>query len=445
MLHYSVRISFSSALAVMLLPMLAVAQTPISKRLSAVGENIAPLVRSANDYDDEAYSELLDNGSIFERTRSEYDPVTIRQGSYIFAPAIDFSTEYNDNIFYSDADEESDLLFSMEPGIVITSDFERHALNFQAAGDFGVYADNTEQNFSDYVIGVDGQYDFNEEFYFTSQAGHQHLHEDRSAPNSQTGSNDTQTEFDLSNVGVALVKNDGLINVRFGLDYLKWDYDDTRLINNDDRDRDEYIESLRLGYDLTDSSDVYVEGVLNQRDYDNTFDDNNLQRSSDGYVISVGANYAVPSVLQTGAYVGFASQDYDDPSFDTVNDVVYGATALWNMTSITSLLGDFTRTLRDSVNPGTSAYVESRYLLRLEHELLRNLLLNVEGEYRDNRFEGSNNDREDDLYAAGFGAEYFVSRDAKLALDYTFRARDSNAAGVDFSQNSLLATVGLRF
>lgn len=72
-----------------------------------------------------------------------------------------------------------------------------------------------------------------------------------------------------------------------------FDYDDTKTasgtLDNQDRNRTEYRESLRLGYEIIPNYEAFVRGELNQREYDRTTDNGGsqlLDMSADGRYVA---------------------------------------------------------------------------------------------------------------------------------------------------------------
>ena len=80
--------------------------------------------------------------------------------------------------------------------------------------------------------------------------------------------------------------------------------------------------------------------------------------------------------------------------------------------------------------------METRLGLRVDHELLRNLILSLEWTTVDEDFDGI--DRKDEIDTVDFSARYLMNRRAELVLAYSHRDRDSNpvtAEGLRFSRN----------
>ncbi len=71
--------------------------------------------------------------------------------------------------------------------------------------------------------------------------------------------------------------------------------------------------------------------------------------------------------------------------------------------------------------------------MKVDHELLRNLLLNANVGYENDAFGGIS--RSDDYYLAGAGAKYLISHNFWISGGYNFAHRESSVAGTNFDDH----------
>ena len=74
--------------------------------------------------------------------------------------------------------------------------------------------------------------------------------------------------------------------------------------------------------------------------------------------------------------------------------------------------------------------------LEVQHELLRNVLLNGTLDYTRDDFQGTG--RTDNVYGAGAGVSYLLNRNLTLDATYRFTKRDSDDNDVEFDRNIVL-------
>jgi hypothetical protein len=382
-------------------------------------------------------------GSVAERPRPSYDAVGIRAGAFMILPQASVSEKYNDNIYATDTNETDDFITTLGASIAVNSGWSRHALNLNAGVSKDIYADNTGENRLDWNVGANGRLDVTRDTRLSGGASYAQLHEDRGDPNSPAAAAEP-TEYDLLSANAAFDQRFNRLTARVSGGYENYDYKDVAatgggIIDQDDRDRVQYEEALRFGYDVSPDTNVYVQGTLNQRDYDLSPPTVPTNRDSDGYAIAVGSDFRLSSLAQGGIFVGYQSQSYDNPAFSDVSGLSYGADVEWYMTPLTTVTFNAAATVEETTSIGASGYLSQTVGIRIDHELLRNVLLNGRVSYANDDYEGIS--RTDDIVRAGLGVDYLVNRNFTLGLGYDFTNKDSNAAGVDYTRNQIGLTL----
>ena len=147
------------------------------------------------------------------------------------------------------------------------------------------------------------------------------------------------------------------------------------------------------------------------------------------------------------AYIGYLEQDYQNSVYRPIRGIDGGAKLVWNFTGLDTLQLNALRSVNDTsqevfgpgiVSPG---YLHSVVGLSLDHELLRNLLLNATADFINDNFKGIN--RNDKQYDIGVGAKFLVRRELYLGASYTYSHRDSSGAqaALPFSQNIIMLRI----
>ena len=272
------------------------------------------------------------------------------------------------------------------------------------------------------------------------------MHEGRGSPDDvrrQGGSPAVEpTLFDVGSVfltyqqrlGRFLLESGGVVD-RLGYDNVGTE--DGAIIINDDRDRAIYAGNLKIGYEFMPGYTAFARGEVDYRRYDNLCCDADLvDRDSEGYLIEVGTDFDVTAVLFGDVAIGYRSQDYDNPGFDTIGDVAGRASLTWNPTGLTTVSALITRgEVIETTLSGSAAIFETAGQVAVDHELLRNLLLQAAVSVGDEDFQDI--DRSDTYVRAGFGAKYLMNRYIHLDLSYGYLSRGSSAQGADFTNNTI--------
>ncbi len=357
------------------------------------------------------------------------------------------SETYNNNIYAQENNTTDDWITRLGAAVNANSDWNNHALNMGAFVEGGLYADNSDEDYTDYGIIGDGRIDVSRAANLFGGASAAHLHDDRGTPDATVGAQDP-TEFDrfLANAGATYKPNrlgvTGEVAFR-RLDYENGNFANGLLINNDDRDRDRYTERLRVGYDVQPGYTAFIQGSLNQREYDTTPDDNGFNRDSDGWRVDTGLEVRLTGKLDGEVYLGYLSQDYEDPLLENVDEFDFGGALTWAATQLTSVKATVFREALETTTPGASAYMSTLAQLDIDHELMRNVLVGGSISYTNNDYIGIT--RDDDLWSLAVRGKYLINRNFFAGADMRWVDRDSNVVGQSYDQFRVGAFVGAQF
>lgn len=389
--------------------------------------------------------EIVDdrNVSVRERSRPGYDAVGVRAGAFTVFPEVSVTGTYNDNIYATDTNTESDFITTLGARVSAQSNWSRHALNLRASVAQHLYADNDDEDRLDWNVGSDGRIDITRDTNLSGGLSYAELTEDRGAPNA-IGLAAEPTEYSLLQANAAFNHRFNRVTSSLGATYADYDYDTVPLIgggtlNQDFRDREEFTQFLRLGYDVSPDTNVYVQGTINQRKYDQQPPAVALNRDSDGYAVVVGSEFRLTNLAQGGIYVGYHSQDYDDPTLPEIDGLAFGASVDWFVTPLTTVRFEAGSAIEETIAAGASGYTDNSVGVRIDHELMRNVIVGGAVNFANQDYEGIA--RDDDVTRAGLSVDYLLNRNFSLRLGYDYADRDSSVAGLDYSRNEVGLTL----
>lgn len=378
------------------------------------------------------------NVPITERPRPAYDPLGIRAGSFLIFPSLTVAETYDDNVFATADDEESDFVTRLSPRLNVASNFSRHSLGFSVGSDVAFYADTgDENNYQDAFGDIGGTLDITRDSRLSLNLNAGRFHDDRDDPE------DVATD-DLSTFlryGGTLTFYQGFNRLNFRLREIvtREDYFDLDGVSQDARDEIEYDSRLRVGYFISPRFNLFTEGryIITDRD-----EDEPVNRDSTGWEARLGTEVDITAVLFGEAFVGYRQESFDDDErFDDESGISFGADLTWNPTTLTTVtLGgdaDFDSTTNVSTN--ASSNFETNIALAVDHELLRNVLIGADVAYERDDFEGI--DRTDDTIRAGAGVTYLLNRYLSLSGDYDFTDRSSDVATEEFTRNRFTISI----
>jgi hypothetical protein len=389
--------------------------------------------------------EVVRGDTVAGRARPDYDPLGQRLGGFLLFPDLQVQEAYNSNIFYTPTNRTRDYVTTINPNLDLRSNWDQHALNLHADANIVRYAHTSSENYEDYSLGGDGRVDVLHDLRGYGGAAYRVRHEARYSPDNIFGAA-TPTEYSDTAANLAGEKEFNRLSFRLDGNYDKYEYKDVRansgaVIAQHLRDHDEKQVALRTQYEFAPLRQIYLLTAYNDRSYDNNSDIFGFNRNSTGYTVAVGARYDVTGVIFADGFIGYREQDYKDSRLATASGMSGGAALTWNVTRLTTVTGSVVRDVQETVISGASSYFGTRTALGVDHELLRNLILNGNVSYERDDFEGI--DRADDLYSAGAGARYLINNNFWLSGGYQYLQRDSNgtSASTGFKDNVVFGRI----
>ncbi len=384
---------------------------------------LAPLATAAQD---------VRNVPVQNRARPDYDPLGIRARAFLIYPEIATGVAYDDNIFSTNDDEDDDVIFTVRPEITALSQWSRHQLNVSAFGDFGFYGSHQDSNYQDFGVGLGGRLDALRNSRTSIQTAFARLHEDSEEADAQ--GNEDVTQYYRTSVNLNHRHEFTRIYVQPIARFLRLDYDNAGDIDNSDRDRNEYSLGLRTGYALSPRITPFVELIGSAREYDET---PGLDRNSTGFDALIGTTIDFTGVIFGEVSAGYTRREYDDNDLENVDGFAGNAGVTWNVTPLTSVIFDGQAGIDETtvVYQGDTATANNYAGLGINvfHELRRNIILNVNGEYVRDDYEGTG--RTDNTYTAGAGVSYLINRRFSLDATYDFSHRQSDDGNAEFDRN----------
>lgn len=376
--------------------------------------------------------------SIKNQPQQPFQPLGLKAGSFLIHPALQVEEHFDDNIFATADNEESDFITAVKPSISVNSNWNRHALTFTADGAIGRYADNSAEDYEDYGLGLSGRYDITHETYIDAKLGYRRDHEDRSSSTDANGDQPTDIDTTTARLGFTRALGRLKLYLHGALEDLEFGNNTASgtVIDNSFRNRLQKEAGLKLAYEFKPGTEIFTAAIYNDRDYDSA---SSPDRSSDGTRLRAGLTHNITGKLKGEVYAGAIAQNYG-AGFKDINTADYGASLLWNLSGLTSLSADLDRSVYETTSAGVSGYIHTQAGLNLEHAFLQNLIAQTGISYARDNYVGTN--RDDDVIKAGAELGYKPFRGMETILRYDYANRDSNLNTQDFDSHRLMLRLG---
>lgn len=382
-----------------------------------------------------------------------YDPPGIRLGGFRLYPTLELVEMYNDNVFATTNGRVGKFITVVNPRVDLRSNWNNHALNLFATGSIGFYHGASSENFQDFSVGGAGRLDIQRNWYLFGGTSFSRRHEARGTPNALSGLEPNEYFDTQANLGYYQKFN--RLFVRLEGRWERFSYTNNKslniagVVNNENRNRNEFNETLRVGYEFVEGTELWLQGGLNQRLYDSRFDNLGFQRSSNGWEIVGGATLDLGGITQLEGFAGFRAQDYRDVRLGKIRGAIFGLSGTWNPYRPLFIKPYIRRTIEETNSAGYSGYWSTLAGVNVDYRLRPNI--RVAGgasigwdDYRLNNQVAGTPDRLDRYLILEIGVQYRPTENFFVGPSYQYTNRDSDVGGFDFGRNIFMLRGGVQ-
>jgi hypothetical protein len=170
------------------------------------------------------------------------------------------------------------------------------------------------------------------------------------------------------------------------------------------------------------------------------------------YRADLGLQILPRHLISGAAYAGYLVQSSAQSGIGSTSNPDFGGNLTWSITRLTTLtftgLMQFNTGTPSSAGvtvtgPAGNSYLSRTFTVNADHELLRNLLLNLNATYVNDSFQGIT--RADNSFTGGAGFKYFVNQNLFLGGLFSYERYISTVSGASFTQGILTLRAGTQF
>jgi hypothetical protein len=213
---------------------------------------------------------------------------------------------------------------------------------------------------------------------------------------------------------------------------------------NTDRDRNEWRFVGREEFAVSPDTAVFGQIGYAEDSYNHPFivvplstgpnpPTETVNRNSTEFRGLVGANFDFAALMRGEFGVGYVDRTYTTDGahrYPTISGAMFEGKLEYFPSELTTVTLVASRLVEDAIySISSGGYFDTSVNLRVDHELLRNLLLNAGVGYAEDDYEGA--DRHDHVLSFQGGANYFVTR--SIGLGVTVNYADRGASGAVFN------------
>ncbi len=375
-----------------------------------------------------------------KRSISDLLPVGIRAGGFLISPGIEVSGVYDDNIYRTKNNEESDFITNVKPAIGIQSNWNRHALFFGAEGDFGFYRDNTENNFEDYGLIASGQYDFTEGTTLIVALSQARRHESRGLTADSNGA--APIEYTATRQQFQFTRDLSMLQLDIHGQNEDVEISDTTALGvptSRFTDRDSQRLGSTLTYEYMPGNALFAGGTYHTTDYHLP---TGVAREAHGADLRGGIEFDTARGVRGSLYSTYVYRTYDGGPDDTKRPYI-GASLFWDVTPLTTLSALLDNSFADTTVSGAAGVVRTTRRLMLKQKLTTRVTADVSGGLNHYEYVGGDGalNRTTKLSYGGMGGEFKATDNFGLRAAYDMQQRTSPLASDEYRDQRVSLSV----
>jgi hypothetical protein len=374
--------------------------------------------------------------TVLSRARPLYEEPGVRAGSFIIRPQLNEQFGYDSSPIGLSSSPGSWLLRT-SPSIGVNSDWSRNSLGGQLSVDNYNYWNTPRQSYTDWTASIGGGYTIGRENLTLAYA---HLSQHESPADVGAVPSDTPVHYQVDEVRTAYTFDLGRISLTPNLSLQSYYFDNTTIlgvpVSQQYRDRVVLQGGVTLAYPLTDLRRLLfvLQGINSHFTRPQQGAPTN---NSTSYLAMGGLDYPASGVWRYQLLAGIEVRDFQSPQFKTHTAPIAEANVIWSPTGLTTVTGVLARVIEDPSSEDASGYVYTTAHLIVDHEYLRNVLLQGRmGVQAAQYLQGSTQTS----FTFGAGVNWLMNRKMRLSVDYDF-VKQSGGSSATFSGEPNLTTL----
>ena len=381
--------------------------------------------------------------TVKSRSRPAFEPPGVRIGTALLRPSLTASLGYDDNIF-GGPKPLGGWRLATSPSFLLGTAWADSSLGLFLAADDMRYPGQPSQNRTDGTVFLGGTLDIGRD-KLTLGAGYAARHQDRTELDALPS--DRPVAFQVATARASYASTFGRFTVIPAAELNRWRFDGTTIlgvpVSQSPRDRATAQGGTTLRYAWMPSREVVlVARVLNTR-YDHPAA-GAPSNDSVSYQVLSGIDYDDNTVWRYRVLGGVQHRAPASPAFRSQTAGIAEAEIVWSPSGLTTIRATATRGIEDAAQSGLSSFTYTSARLMLDHEYLRNVLLNASATLRHAAFHQTGGQQLG--LAFGMGASWLVNRHLSVSLSYDFsgvrNARlPARAVAGDYTRNIVILSV----
>jgi hypothetical protein len=448
--HYGLKLAPVSAAVVLGLA----SSTAKAQVIQTTTDPVAPPWNAQRIFDPSPLPTLTEPGNrepvapedtpVKNRQQPGYEPIGIRDGSWMFLPSFMAGALYDSNIFASSFMKRSDIAAIVEPSLRAHTLWERHGIDLTIDAQQTVYNANPGLNQTNASLKGNAWYDVSNDLAVLTNFQIAHLNVGVGSLSSPAGAVQP-TPYDLFSGDVSVRKQFNRLTTSVGFRTDSYDYGSTRaqdgmVINQDSLDGQVYALHGRADYAFSPLIGWFFAAEGNDRNIRGT---PGQSLDSQGYRALSGVTFGLTSLITGEIGAGYVQQRFVDPTIGTIDGPSYRAVLNWSPTRLLDVHFKAEQLVTETSQTSSTGVLANALELGADYELRRNVILSLTGAYETDRFFGIV--RKDNVVTTDARIKYMLNRFGSIALYHEYTNRNSDIPVFSFDKHQVGINVTAQF
>ena len=365
------------------------------------------------------------NVTVLTRPRPDYDPPGVHAGSFVVQPLVAEGFGFDSNP--SGAPGQAGSAFaSTQAAVSVASDWARDGIGASVTVDDRRYLQKPNLSRTDDTVSLGGRYDVGAQDHLLLSATHADLHVEPTGIDAL--SNQRAVPFQV---------NSGTASYLFNLSRLSFEpfallndttYSATRLgggssVSNSYLDNTMVTEGVTARYELSPLRRLVAVVRSAESSFSHTTPGVPRRDSVDVSVLG-GIDYVADGLFRYRALVGYQIREYASAAIKSQNAPIVEADVIWTPSLLTTVEATANRKIVNSTDPLIPGYTDTAARLQVEHEYLRDVLLNAHTSVELAQYERDGGRQT--LYGAGVGATWLLNHTQRVSATFDHTQSSSN-------------------
>ncbi len=363
--------------------------------------------------------------TVTSRQRPDYDPLGIRLGTVTIRPELRESFGYDDNVTGSSRAKGSKLV---ETNGIVTADYatSQATAGARLSVDDMQYLARSSQSYTNWQAGIGGTYLFGRD---TLSLGIDHFNLTETSRDLDVPQLDQPIAYRIDMLRAAYKAVFSRLYIQPDVTLASYSYDNGsvggRTYLQSTRNRIVVTPGVTLGYELQPRRNLVLVVRDANADYDHSPPGAAKPNFNDLSVLA-GIDYDADGIWRFRLLGGYETRSFTSRQYKTISAPIVEAAVIWAPTELTTVTASATRHIQDSADDLTVGYTETAIGLRVDHEWLRNVLLQAHMRYNIDDY--AQNQGSQTLLRFGAGATWLLNRNLRLEASAEHTTRTSGGA-----------------